>query len=1490
MKKSALFAFIFLAATTTAISAIKVSIASGNWSNGAIWFPAGAPVAGDIVTIQTAHSVTCNANPTNCFSLTVNGTATAGNVSMSITGSLVVNGGITFNSTAGVKTFQSVTMGSGSTWTDVQGETFNITADFTMQGGSINGNAIGRFNIGGNWNVASGTNNVDRGRFNVTGTTTVAGTLNITSTAGAKNLNDFIITSTGVFNCTVAETWRFDGNVQVDGVFNANVAVYRFAGTNKTISGTTPIVIDDIRVTGSYTNNATVTTTTSLYGTGTWAQGSTGVLNLPITNVNFTVSVFNSSTAGNLVNYSLAGNQNIRIPDDGAYFHLTCSGSGTKSTIGVTTVNGNLNVNAGSVLDVTNSNFANNGATSRAMISGTIIMSSMTGTKTFRDVALLSGGVWHNTASETITINGNFSTTAATVTGSSIGTFNVAGNDTVYAGTSTLGTSTWNVTGSTFVNGQLNISSVSGTKTLNNLTVNGNWNNVSNEDFTITGNLDVNGTFTSGTGVYSLTGAAKTITGTVSFTIQNVNTTGTYTNFANLTVTAVLGSSAGTITQGSTGILNIAVINPNFTLGTFNASAVGNTVNYTLAGVQNVRIPNDGAYYHLGIRGSGTKSLVGTTNINGNLDITSTLDVTASNFAINLAGNWTSTGMFIPRNGTVTLNGTGTQLITRAGGETFYNLVCAGSGTKSPANPITTLNNFIINPGSTYDVTGSNFLLTVQKNWTNDGTFMPRTGTVTFNGTTAQTIGGATLTTFYNITSGNTAGVSLIAAQNLQGTLTISSGTFTTTGQTFTLLSNPTGTARIAAIPGGANIIGNITMQRYITGATSWRFLSSPVSGQTLANWFDDFPMMGFTGVFNPTNPFCSVYTYDETKPFVKDTGWVKATNVTNGISGNKGFLCYVGPNPITVDVTGAPRKFSIAMPLDYMPNNTASEIGWNLVQNPYPSSVDWDGVGWTKTNLNDAVYVWNPALQQYASYVAGVGTNGGSNIIPSSQSFFVQANAGGPALTFTENVKSGTDQPFIRIMQSQMAYYNVTLDIFGNNNQDQTIIRFDPNATNNFDGNLDAYKLAGGPGTPYIASVMDSGDYSINSIPLPAVAISIPVRVKVPATGSYTITKNTLSNIPSSCCLLLEDLLTGAITDLRNFTSYTFTIADTTNAPRFLIHVSPPIQVQSFGVLCYGDANGYAVASGNGSGPFTYVWKDSTGNILQTTSNVTSPDTLFNLPSGFYTVEVSDVNSICGTVSDSFTISQPLPVAGNIIPSSVSCGSSNDGSVLLQVSGGTVPYTYSWSHGSTAQNPSSLTAGTYSVLITDANGCTGIASAVVNQVPQVAAAFAASNDTTDLLIPLGYVSFTNTSSGASYYQWDFGDGSPIDTNANTIHYYQTTGIFTVTLISSNGTCSDTVTFAVTVLSVPFGTGMNESSLSQFITVTSENDLILLDFDLPASTAVRISIVNVLGQSVFEQAATAHKNRVRIPFEAAGGIYFVTVSTNEELFVKKIGK
>jgi gliding motility-associated-like protein len=140
--------------------------------------------------------------------------------------------------------------------------------------------------------------------------------------------------------------------------------------------------------------------------------------------------------------------------------------------------------------------------------------------------------------------------------------------------------------------------------------------------------------------------------------------------------------------------------------------------------------------------------------------------------------------------------------------------------------------------------------------------------------------------------------------------------------------------------------------------------------------------------------------------------------------------------------------------------------------------------------------------------------------------------------------------------------------------------------------------------------------------------------------------------------------------------------------------------------VLCMGGTTGTITAlPSGGTSPYTYSWN----TIPVQTSNQAS-----GLPAGSYTVTVNDNNG-CVT-SGAGTISQPTALSAALIVSSVSCNGGNDGSINLTVSNAASPISFLWNNGATTEDLDGITAGTYSVSITDAKGCTANASAVISE------------------------------------------------------------------------------------------------------------------------------------------------------------------------------
>ena len=146
--------------------------------------------------------------------------------------------------------------------------------------------------------------------------------------------------------------------------------------------------------------------------------------------------------------------------------------------------------------------------------------------------------------------------------------------------------------------------------------------------------------------------------------------------------------------------------------------------------------------------------------------------------------------------------------------------------------------------------------------------------------------------------------------------------------------------------------------------------------------------------------------------------------------------------------------------------------------------------------------------------------------------------------------------------------------------------------------------------------------------------------------------------------------------------------------------------------VLCNGDTNGIAVVqSQGGTPPFTYLWNTPQANTT---------DTVTNLPPGVYIVRIED--SLGCIAFDTVQIFEPAPFSTTIFSSNINCAGDSTGIASAQlVTGGTMPYTYNWSPlGGTSSTASGLPAGTYTLLVSDINGCSNASQVTLTEPPAI--------------------------------------------------------------------------------------------------------------------------------------------------------------------------
>lgn len=165
-------------------------------------------------------------------------------------------------------------------------------------------------------------------------------------------------------------------------------------------------------------------------------------------------------------------------------------------------------------------------------------------------------------------------------------------------------------------------------------------------------------------------------------------------------------------------------------------------------------------------------------------------------------------------------------------------------------------------------------------------------------------------------------------------------------------------------------------------------------------------------------------------------------------------------------------------------------------------------------------------------------------------------------------------------------------------------------------------------------------------------------------------------------------------------------------------VYTAPSLSTSSTSPTCYGGTNGTAsVVVNSGVSPYSYSWPN--GSITTTATG---------LSAGNYTVTVTDGNTCTKTAVA--TVSNPSQVGGTLSVNGTTCSYSTNGQILVNPSGGSGSgYTFNWSNGGTAALQTGLTAGTYTVTITDGNSCTGTLQGTVNAtVPVVAPSISATN------------------------------------------------------------------------------------------------------------------------------------------------------------------
>lgn len=208
--------------------------------------------------------------------------------------------------------------------------------------------------------------------------------------------------------------------------------------------------------------------------------------------------------------------------------------------------------------------------------------------------------------------------------------------------------------------------------------------------------------------------------------------------------------------------------------------------------------------------------------------------------------------------------------------------------------------------------------------------------------------------------------------------------------------------------------------------------------------------------------------------------------------------------------------------------------------------------------------------------------------------------------------------------------------------------------------------------------------------------------------TAAYTYLWNDGSTV-SDRANLTAGQYTLSTTDQYGYVAVnTFTV----NEPGYL-YIVPSNTVQT-DVSCNGGNDGSIILSfGGGTPPYTFQW-----------NNGASTASLYSISAGVYSLTITDYNGCI--ITPSYLINEPDAISLSALIMDVTSYGGNDGSIDLSLAGGTSPYTYLWSTGATTEDLTGLTAGTFSVSVTDDNSCQidttfQISEALLNDIQNIA-------------------------------------------------------------------------------------------------------------------------------------------------------------------------
>ena len=445
--------------------------------------------------------------------------------------------------------------------------------------------------------------------------------------------------------------------------------------------------------------------------------------------------------------------------------------------------------------------------------------------------------------------------------------------------------------------------------------------------------------------------------------------------------------------------------------------------------------------------------------------------------------------------------------------------------------------------------------------------------TMEYGGSAAQTVDASTFLTgkIYNLKIDNAVGLTMTSNLVIYNDLTINSGKkfIVPSTRNLTVAGNINNSGTTSGfilksdISGTASLLHNTslvpaTAERYISGSTEvWHLMSSPVSSQNIdGSWTPSGTYGNGTGYDlyvwdEPTS--CWIFKLNTTSA----NSWPVVHPQSNFIPG-KGYLYSFQETNPTKQFLGGLNNGTVSYTVTNLSSN-GEYNGFNLLGNPYPSSIDWKAAsGWTRTNLVNSgggydMWIWNPAANNYGVYNSAnsgdAGTNNVTRYVAPMQGYFVRAASQGNVVTTNEVRTHLGAGNWFKSASKQAGKFSLTANSLEGAGYDESLLEFGFNQ--NEDG---AMKLSSNVATaPGLFLPVKDNNLSVRYLTSPGQNPEIPVDFLPGKDGNYSLIFRFMPEDYET--VMLEDLFKDYIQDLKNNPVYLFSAAKTDDPGRFILH-----------------------------------------------------------------------------------------------------------------------------------------------------------------------------------------------------------------------------------------------------------------------------------------------------------------------------------------------